>query len=53
MCQFVTRSVATRLRAPAKTFMEIGGGHFACFTDTEEFLAALRTHVLPLAKQSF
>jgi pimeloyl-ACP methyl ester carboxylesterase len=42
-----------QLRAPAKTFVEIGGGHFACFTDTEEFLAALRTHVLPLAKQSF
>jgi len=27
-----------------------GGGHFACFTDTEEFLAALRMHVLPLVK---
>jgi pimeloyl-ACP methyl ester carboxylesterase len=42
-----------QLRAPAKTFVEIGGGHFACFTDTEESLAALRMHVLPLAKGSF
>jgi pimeloyl-ACP methyl ester carboxylesterase len=39
-----------RLRAPAKMFVEIGGGHFACFTNTGEFLAALRAHVLPLTR---
>ena len=42
-----------QLRAPAKAFVEIGGGHFACFTDTEEFLAALRMHVPPGVNSSF
>jgi pimeloyl-ACP methyl ester carboxylesterase len=37
-----------RLRAPQKSFVEIDGGHFACFTDPDQFLGALRTHVLPL-----
>ena len=46
----VAKAYYDQLRAPAKTFVEIGGGHFACFTDTEEFLAALRMHVLPLVK---
>jgi pimeloyl-ACP methyl ester carboxylesterase len=39
-----------QLRAPAKVFVQIGGGHFACFTSTDEFLAALRAQVLPLVR---
>lgn len=33
-----------------KSFATIGGGHFACFTNTGEFLAALRAHALPLVR---
>jgi hypothetical protein len=28
----------------------IDGGHYACFTDSEQFLKAMRRHVLQLAK---
>jgi hypothetical protein len=28
----------------------IDGGHYACFTDLEQFLKAMRHHVLPLVK---
>ena len=30
--------------------MAIDGGHFACFTNSRDFVAALRAHVLPLAR---
>jgi pimeloyl-ACP methyl ester carboxylesterase len=42
------RAYFDQLAAPSKTFVEIDGGHFACFTNTDQFLAALRTHVSPL-----
>jgi pimeloyl-ACP methyl ester carboxylesterase len=37
------------IRAPRKALVPISGGHFACFTNPEEFVEALRLHVLPLA----
>jgi pimeloyl-ACP methyl ester carboxylesterase len=42
------RAYFDQLAAPSKTFVEIDGGHFACFTNTDQFLAALRAHVSPL-----
>jgi hypothetical protein len=33
-----------------KAVMAIDGGHFACFTNSRDFVAALRAHVLPLAR---
>ncbi len=33
------------LRAPAKGFVVIDGGHWACFTDADEFVSALRRYV--------
>ena len=37
------------LHAPAKRFIAIDGGHFACYTDPTEFLAALDRYVRPFA----
>ncbi|HZO94850.1 MAG TPA: alpha/beta hydrolase [Candidatus Baltobacteraceae bacterium] len=37
------------LRAPAKRFVAIDGGHFACYTDPTQFLAALDRYVRPFA----
>jgi pimeloyl-ACP methyl ester carboxylesterase len=34
----------------SKAFVTIDGGHYACFTNTDEFLAGLRAHVLPLVR---
>jgi pimeloyl-ACP methyl ester carboxylesterase len=34
--------------APRKAFVPIEGGHFACYTNPEGFVAALEEHVLPL-----
>ena len=34
------------VRASAKEFMPIDGGHFACFTDAAQFLTALRMRVM-------
>jgi hypothetical protein len=28
----------------------IDGGHYACFTESEQFLKAMRRHVLPLVR---
>jgi pimeloyl-ACP methyl ester carboxylesterase len=39
-----------RVRSRGKVFVAIDGGHFACFTNTPGFLAALREHVLPLVR---
>ena len=44
------RDWVERLRAPAKAFVPIDGGHFACFTNPEGFVGALREHVLPLVR---
>ena len=35
------------VHAPAKAFVPIDGGHFACFTDSSQFLAALEKLVGP------
>jgi proline iminopeptidase len=37
------------VRAPAKRFVPIDGGHFACFTDAREFVGALNQYVRPYA----
>jgi hypothetical protein len=37
-----------QVRAPIKAFVPIDGGHFACFTDPNQFIAALQTRVMPL-----
>jgi len=37
------------IQAPRKAFVPIAGGHFACFTDAPEFVAALRRLVRPVA----
>jgi pimeloyl-ACP methyl ester carboxylesterase len=36
------------VKSPGKAFVAIDGGHYACFTDAEQFLKAVRRHVLPL-----
>jgi pimeloyl-ACP methyl ester carboxylesterase len=41
-----------QVRAPAKAFVPIDGGHFACFTNPDGFVGALRQHVLPLVRKS-
>jgi pimeloyl-ACP methyl ester carboxylesterase len=40
-----------QVRAPAKAFVPIDGGHFACFTNPDGFVGALRQHVLPLVRE--
>jgi len=35
------------IRAPKKAFIPIAGGHFACFTNPQEFIAALVKHAVP------
>jgi pimeloyl-ACP methyl ester carboxylesterase len=36
------------IRAPAKRFVPIDGGHFACYTNPEAFVLALTEHLTPL-----
>ena len=36
------------VRSNGKAFAAIDGGHYACFTDTGQFLAAMRMYVMPL-----
>jgi len=36
------------IRAPRKALVPISGGHFACFTNSKEFVEALRSNLLPL-----
>jgi pimeloyl-ACP methyl ester carboxylesterase len=43
------RAWTEEIRAPAKAFVAIEGGHFACFTNPDAFVAALRQHARPLA----
>ena len=40
-----------QVRSPAKAFVPIDGGHFACFTNPAGFVDALRQHVLPLVHE--
>jgi pimeloyl-ACP methyl ester carboxylesterase len=46
----VAREYVEKVNAPSKAFVEIRGGHFACYTDPQGFLGALRQQVLPLCK---
>ncbi|MGE3333149.1 MAG: alpha/beta fold hydrolase [Rhodospirillaceae bacterium] len=43
------RDYVEEIRAPRKAFIPIEGGHFACFTNPDQFVAALKEHVRPLA----
>lgn len=38
------------LRAPAKEFVPIDGGHFACYTNADAFASAIAEHVAPLVE---
>ena len=38
------------VRSQGKAFAPIDGGHYACFTDSGQFLAAMRKYVLPLVR---
>jgi pimeloyl-ACP methyl ester carboxylesterase len=40
------------VRAPAKAYVAIDGGHYACFTNTPAFLDALRKDVLPVVRRT-
>ena len=44
------RAYVADVRAPAKAFVLIDGGHFALFTNPVAFIAALRRYVRPLAR---
>lgn len=43
------RAYAGDVSAPAKGFVAIEGGHYACFTNPDAFVGALREKVRPLA----
>lgn len=43
------KAYVEQVRAPAKAFVPIEGGHFACFTNPDQFVGALRKYVRPLA----
>ncbi len=44
----MAKAYMDEVRAPKKAFVAIDGGHYACFTNADQFVAALRTHVRPL-----
>jgi pimeloyl-ACP methyl ester carboxylesterase len=44
------RAYWEKVRSRGKAFAAIDGGHYACFTDSNQFLAAMRQHVLPLVR---
>jgi len=46
----VARDYVSRVKAPAKAFAEIRGGHFAFYTDQDGMRSALKQHVLPLCR---
>jgi pimeloyl-ACP methyl ester carboxylesterase len=46
----VAREYVEKVNAPTKAFVEIRGGHFACYTDPQGLLGTLRKQVLPLCK---
>jgi pimeloyl-ACP methyl ester carboxylesterase len=43
----VARDYFEKVKAPAKAFVEIRGGHFAVYTNQQEFLTVLLQQVLP------
>ena len=48
----VARDYVEKIKAPAKAFVEIRGGHFAVYTNQQEFLAALLQQVLPFTQHA-
>jgi pimeloyl-ACP methyl ester carboxylesterase len=46
----VARVYVEKVKAPAKAFVEIRGGHFAVYTNQQEFLAVLLRRVLPYTR---
>jgi pimeloyl-ACP methyl ester carboxylesterase len=46
----VARDYFEKVKAPDKSFTEIRGGHFAVYTNQEEFLTALMRQVLPYTR---
>jgi pimeloyl-ACP methyl ester carboxylesterase len=46
----VAHDYVEKIKAPAKAFVEIQGGHFAIYTNQEEFLTALLHQVLPYVR---
>jgi pimeloyl-ACP methyl ester carboxylesterase len=46
----VARDYVEQVKAPAKAFVEIRGGHFAVYTNQQEFLTALLHRVFPFAQ---
>jgi pimeloyl-ACP methyl ester carboxylesterase len=45
----LARQYLASIRAPRKEFVQIAGGHFAVFMNSDQFLAELVTRVRPLA----
>lgn len=43
------RAYCEDVRAPAKAFVPIDGGHYACFTNPDAFVGALNKYARPLA----
>jgi pimeloyl-ACP methyl ester carboxylesterase len=46
----VAKAYFDTVRSKGKLFVPIAGGHFACFTNPDEFVDALRSRVLPLTR---
>lgn len=46
----VSKAYFDMVQSKGKAYAAIDGGHFACFTNVAEFVAALRMYVLPLVK---
>jgi pimeloyl-ACP methyl ester carboxylesterase len=46
----VAKEYFDAVRSKGKVFVPVDGGHFACFTNAGEFVAALRKHVVPLTR---
>jgi pimeloyl-ACP methyl ester carboxylesterase len=46
----VAKAYFDRVRSNGKIFVPIAGGHYACFTNPDAFVAALRKYVRPLAR---
>jgi len=44
------RAYWEKIRSHGKAFAAIDGGHYACFTDTDQFLRAMRKFVVPLVR---
>lgn len=44
------RAYWEKIRSHGKAFAAIDGGHYACFTDADQFLHAMRKYVMPLVK---